>query len=507
VSPIGQHPPRPRRRRRLSALIAATAALGLTLVGASSATATTGELTDLVETENILTHMERLQTIADFNGDNRAHGTDGYEISMLYVIDQLRQAGYSPQRHEFEFIVPVQHSDSQLTQLTPEQRDFTEGEDFSTFTYSPPGDIEAPVVAVAPDAADSGCLPEHFADFPEGAVALVQRGECFFREKVDNAAEAGASAVLIFNNVPEETIAGTLEEPGSLPALGLTQEAGQRLVADTESDEVTVHLLVDTEFVEETGHNVVAETDGGASDNVVVVGAHLDSVEEGPGINDNGSGSATILEIALQLAELEEPNNAVRFAWWGAEELGLHGSTEYVQGLSDEEIDDIALYLNFDMLASSNYARLIYDGRDELGASVSPIPVGSGAIHTMFDDYFEDADLIAEPTVFSGRSDYREFMEVGIPSGGLFSGADGIKTEEQVEWYGGVAGEPFDFYYHTPEDTFDNVNVDSLDELSGGVAHAVQTYAESTLPVNGRVRTLAEAAAPQWEYRGEQLVR
>lgn len=499
--------PQPRRRRTLTTLGAVTATFGLTLSLAPAAAADPGDLDALVKTENILAHMDRLQTIADYNDGNRAYGTDGYEVSMMYVMDQLEQAGYSPERVPFEFEVPIENSDPVLSRVDPDPHDFVAGDDFLTLQYSAAGDLTAAGVPVEPDADDSACSADHFADFPEGAIAIAQRGECDFAVKTQNAADAGASGIVIFNNVDEGPIDGTLSYPADIPSLGATQDVGQELVDNAASGDLTLNLVVDTEIATQTGYNVIAETEGGAKDNVVTLGAHLDSVDNGPGINDNGSGSAAILEIALQLARLDEPNNAVRFAWWDAEELGLHGSEQYVESLSEAERDDIALYLNFDMLASSNYGRFVMDGRNELGGSdVDPAP-GSVAIQNMFEEYFDDTELVTEPTALDGRSDYKAFLDHGIPVGGLFSGADGVKTDEQVEWYGGVAGEPYDFYYHTPDDTYENVNVDSLDELSGGVVHAVETYADSTLPVNGRIRSMWEPGDIQWERHGDAWLR
>ena len=240
--------------------------------------------------------------------------------------------------------------------------------------------------------------------------------------------------------------------------------------------------------------NVIAQTKGGA-DNVVMVGAHLDSVQEGTGHNDNGTGSAATLAVALRLARAKaEPVNTVRFAWWGAEESGLVGSTHYVEQLPPEETQKIALYLNFDMVGSPNYVRGIYDGD---GSSFGQAgPAGSQAIEKLFNDHFADAGLAYESTEFSGRSDYAAFIANGIPAGGLFSGAEQIKTPEQVTRYGGVAGAAADPCYHracdspTPvadggdaavygqlRDLVGNVNTIALDTNTDAIAHAVATYA------------------------------
>jgi Zn-dependent M28 family amino/carboxypeptidase len=181
------------------------------------------------------------------------------------------------------------------------------------------------------------------------------------------------------------------------------------------------------EFTAETrpSYNVFAESASGDDSNVVMAGAHLDSVQDGAGINDNGSGSAALLEVALQLAEEQvNPMNTVRFAWWGAEESGLLGSEHYVESLTAEEIDDIALYLNFDMIGSPNYMFGIYGGDNSSGTAPAPIPPGSAEIEDVFEAFYASRGLAFNDTEFSGRSDYGPFIAVGIPAGGLFTGAE-----------------------------------------------------------------------------------
>ena len=231
-----------------------------------------------------------------------------------------------------------------------------------------------------------------------------------------------------------------------------------------------------------TTYNVFAETNTGDDDNVVMVGAHLDSVSDGPGIHDNGSGSAAILEVAEQMRKVK-PVNTVRFAWWGAEESGLVGSDHYVFGLTPEELDQIALYLNFDMIGSPNFVRMIYDGDGSAFGLAGP--AGSGAIEALFEDFYTDRELAFEPTEISFRSDYAAFFDSGIPFGGLFTGAEVIKTAEEQAIYGGVAGEQYDPCYHEACDTFDNVHLGVLDLNSDAVAFATLTYAMSTSSVTG----------------------
>lgn len=478
---------RPARRRLIAGTgsLALALSLGLTPATAHASPAPETVLQDLVTVDAIRTHLQNLDTIAYYNGGNRAHGAPGYDVAALYLEDQLKRAGYTPERHTYEFDRWREHGDPVLERLAPTGFAFVQGEHFTTMSYSGAGDTTAPGVGVSTDTDDSGCDPAHFSGFPAGSVALIKRGACTFQQKAQNAADAGASGAVIYNNA-DEIFTGTLGEESDIPVVSASLSTGEELLLG--GDELELRLAVDASVQVEAGYSILAETEGGRDDNVVMVGAHLDSVDEGPGINDNGSGSAFLLEAARQFGSIGgTPENKVRFAWWGTEELGLVGSTEYVADLSAQEADDIALYLNFDMIGSHNYGRFILDGRSELAGS-SPAPSGSGAIQKLFEDYFAGQDLVAEASVLSGRSDYAPFMRAGIPAGGLFSGADGTKTAEQVEYYGGTAGERYDPYYHTADDTLENINWASVAELSGGGAHAIEAYSQSTLPVNGVFR-------------------
>ena len=328
-------------------------------------------------------------------------------------------------------------------------------------TYSGSGDVTAEVTPVdlqIPPAADantstSGCEADDFAGFPAGNIALVQRGNCAFFDKALNAQEAGAAGVIIFNEGQEGrtevVINGTLGGAGiDIPAVGTTYAVGEALAAaaprrGSRSTSITEDRIT---------VNVIADSPVGRADRTLVVGAHLDSVEEGPGIQDNGTGSGGILEIAIQLAALAEAdefqiNNRLRFAWWGAEELGLLGSEYYVANLSDDELNEIMLNLNFDMIGSPNFARFIYDGDGSDSDPAGP-PRARTFVEWLFRDWFDSQGLASESTPFSGRSDYGPFIAVGIPAGGLFTGAEGIKTEEQVALYGGEAGIAYDPCYH-----------------------------------------------------------
>ena len=200
--------------------------------------------------------------------------------------------------------------------------------------------------------------------------------------------------------------------------------------------------------------NVVAETRGGDPNHVVLAGAHLDSVPAGPGVNDDGSGTAFQLELAEQLAKAgTQPRYKIRFLWFGGEEDGLVGSQFYAAHMSNADVARSIAMIDTDMIASSNFARLVYDGDgSEPGNPAGP--AGSGTIENVFVRYWAQHGLSSEPIPFDGRSDYVGFINRGIPGGGIFSGAEAPKTAAQVAAYGGVLGEQLDPCYHEACDTY-----------------------------------------------------
>ena len=221
--------------------------------------------------------------------------------------------------------------------------------------------------------------------------------------------------------------------------------------------------------------NILADTEGSA-ENTVVVGGHLDSVEDGPGINDNASGVAALLETARWMKETGiEPANRVRFAFWGAEEDDLDGSRHYVDELSAAEVRRTALYLNVDMAASPNGVRSIHDGDGSDFKEAGP--KGSREVEDVLFRFFEENTLPAETTPFDGGSDYEPFLRAGIPGGGLFTGDVESKTKAQMQAYGGAAGKDLDSCYHKACDTISNTNADLLKEMSAALAYATASYA------------------------------
>ncbi|WP_218919809.1 M28 family metallopeptidase [Streptosporangium roseum] len=233
-----------------------------------------------------------------------------------------------------------------------------------------------------------------------------------------------------------------------------------------------------------TGYNVIADWPGGDPNDILMVGAHLDSVTAGPGINDNGSGSAAILETALEVSrQALAPTKHLRFAWWGAEELGLRGSQYYVTNLPAAERAKVKGYLNFDMVGSPNAGYFVYDGDNSDGVGSGPGPAGSAQLEATLQAYFTSIGVATRGTDFDGRSDYGPFISVGIPAGGTFTGAEGIKSSAQATLWGGTAGQAFDPCYHRACDTTTNINDTALNRNADAIAYAVWTTATATPPV------------------------
>ncbi|KAI9047093.1 hypothetical protein LZ554_009166 [Drepanopeziza brunnea f. sp. 'monogermtubi'] len=406
--------------------------------------------------------LKKGQLLQDFayawEGRNRYSGTPGHQSTIDYIQESLNATGYYD-TYTQEFIVPST-SGALSVAGAPIQA--------APMSFSPAGNITAQVVAVA----NLGCDAADYPAAVSGAIALISRGTCTFGAKSTLAKAAGAVGAIIYNNIPDTLLQGTLGEAGDYaPTLGTTQEDGLALAASLPMASLEVQVINTVTY------NVIAQTKGGDSENVLMVGSHTDSVEAGPGINDNGSGTIGILEVALQLAKFST-NNAVRFGWWSGEEDGLLGAEHYVAELPQEERDKIRIYLNFDMIASPNFVYEIYDG-DGSAFNISGAP-GSAEAEKLWEDYFKNEVAIpTNPSAFDGRSDYGPFLDVGIAAGGLTSGADGVKTQEDYDKYGGVIGAIYDPNYHTAQDTVENTNVGVWIGITKGIAHAVATYGRS----------------------------
>jgi Peptidase family M28/PA domain len=496
----------------------------------------TNKLRSYVKHEGILEHLEALQKIANKNGGNRSvkatdyAGPNGELQTRNYIANSLKKADLDVTRQEVKFDFFHEITPAILERTSPSAFAYKEGDanspnDFRITNKSAINnninnvDVTAQIQAVdlvippgaTPNTSNSGCEDVDFDGFTRGNIALIQRGTCGFVDKVLNAIKAGAVGVVLFNEGTPRANSGTVDRIGlvgsvlspsalnptpppiTIPVVFARFSVGEELYNLTvqSPNPVEVHLATNAEQIPTTTENIFGETKTGNPAQVVMAGTHLDSVDEGAGINDNGSGVATLLEIAKGMKALKiSPKNKVRFAFWGAEEAGQEGSNHYVDGLSPEEKANIALYLNFDMMGSPNYVPSVYDSdgnsvRDSNGNPVGPIfgdPGGeqAGQVEDVLVEYFKRVNPRHAPPKLlqiDQRSDYTAFLLNDIPFAAITSGFDADKTVEEAKIFGGKAGKPYDACYHEACDTIRNVSKKSLDLMAGAAVHGIMTFA------------------------------
>jgi Iap family predicted aminopeptidase len=378
-------------------------------------------------------HLSTLQEIADEHGGTRAAGTPGDRASVDYVAERLREARWRVQ------LQPVGFPYFELKRATMRLagRRLRRARDFQVLSYSGSGRASGRLRQL-----DQGCSDEEFAQLRSGELPLVGRGVCFFRVKALNAQRAGAPAIVVFEDVLTRrgVPSGTLAAPGvRIPVVFVSSEFVR--------DGAEVRVDVDAVSERRVTHNVIAETPRGKGRGVVMAGGHLDSVPGGPGINDNGSGAATLIEAAEAIGPAP-PGARVRLAFWGGEELGLLGSRRYLSSLARGERRRIGSYINLDMVGSPNAVPELYaDGdarlgqvlRSAAGPSLGKVPAGES-------------------------SDHAPFAAAGVPVNGLYTGS----TER------GPGGRPRDPCYHLACDTLDNVNRPVLLRMARAAAEALR---------------------------------
>ncbi|MFG3379967.1 M28 family peptidase [Streptomyces sp. NPDC047999] len=498
-----------RSRRAVATLAAAALATPLLLASAPSASAhrdgaggdaarLSRALVGAASAEGAHRHLERLQAIADSTGGHRVAGSLGHDASAAYVYSRLKKAGYRVSYQSFEFIYTETLAE-RLATVAPAPQD-VEIRAMTYTTSTPVGGVTAELAAVPVDAdGTTGCEP---GDYAEGAftgrIALVKRGGCAFATKQQRAADAGAIGAVIYNNIDTGygPLSGTLSDPSAarIPTGGISLADGERLAAEAARGPVALRFEIRQLQEKRLTRNVLAETPRGDAARTVMLGAHLDSVKAGPGINDNGSGSAALLDVALKFAQKENrPRNKVRFAWWSAEEFGLVGSNHHVGALTPRQRQEVRLYLDFSTIASPNYGLFVFDGDGSDGANTTPVPEGSAQLERDIASFLDRRGLPHAGTPFVSRSDYTAFLLAGIPAGGTFAGAEAIKTEAEAALFGGTAGVAFHADYHGPGDTLGNISMRALDVHTDVIANAVGTYAHDL----GALGEPAPSAAPR----------
>jgi hypothetical protein len=381
--------------------------------------------------------LAALQRIADENGGTRAAGTPGYDRSADYVAARLEDAGWTVTRQP----VPFAYFDLHSASVTIGGHRLTRADDFQVYSYSGSGTAEGRL-----ETSGLGCAARDFDGLDPGEIPLVGRGECFTRVKAANAQRAGAKAIVVQEDVASRrgVPSGTLAAPGiRIPVVVLSTRA-----LGKEGGGSQAKVSVDATSTAGRTENVIAETPGGSEDHVVMAGAHLDSVRGGPGIDDNGSGVAALIEAAEAIGP-NPPGAKVRVAFWAAEELGLLGSRRYVRSLARADRGRIDAYLNFDMVGSPNAVPAVYAD----GADPGLTRVLRASTHTRLQE------------VSVGQSsDHTWFQVAGIPISGLYTGS----SEP------GPGGRPRDPCYHLACDTLKNVSLPVVLDMARTTAAALR---------------------------------
>ncbi|KAF9940619.1 Leucyl aminopeptidase yscIV [Mortierella alpina] len=446
-------------------------------------------LSDQLTTPSIFNHLEELYAIALKHNNSRSV-TNGYMASAEYVQAQLKhKAGSYCDVSTQEFKVPVW---SELA--APELSSTGIGHDGAHIQYQNKVDFQnfrdsGPSTSLKKQAiegvANHGCFAKDHK-WVQGKIAVIEEGgSCTLWDAAYLAEQHGATGVLFYNSPSRKALlysririsAWAEGDPLiSIPVLSITNSFGSTLLQNLDTARLTLKT-VNSQTVEST-INVLCTTRGGDAKDTIVLGAHLDSVPEGPGMVDNGSGATSLLEIALVMAKANyELKNKIVFGWWGAEEIGLLGSRHFVRELVKDPKSKklIAMNMNFDMLASPNYVPYVHDGKTAPKDLVGP----SSKIDHLLIEYFDREKKPFEYTDMTGGSDFLPFLLEGIPSGGLLTGAGERKTMEQRTLFGGFANAPLDPCYHQSCDTPENVSKSALKLMSQAALSAIAKLAKA----------------------------
>lgn len=450
------------------------------------------ELQALITHEALFARAEKLYEIAGHSNKSYGHptrviGSKGHWATIGYIEHELKKLHgyYNVTTQPFKaFMSEIFSFNATIDDEVPKS--------LVEMDMSPPTPKKAPVYGELFLVSNSGCTDDDYANVT-GKIAFVKRGECAFGDKAQLAAKYGALAAIIYNNEPGE-IRGTLGVPPEgvkvASAVGINKEEGDKYAKLlSEGQTLKASVQVDSYVGPITTVNVIAETNHGDPDNVVMLGAHSDSVAAGPGINDDGSGTISLLEVAKQLTNYRVENK-VRFAFWAAEEEGLLGSNYYADNLTPGENEKIRLFMDYDMMASPNYEYEVYD------ANNVDNPKGSEELKNLYIDYYTSLGLNYTLIPFDGRSDYVGFIEHGIPGGGIAAGAEKDNAEN---------GEVLDRCYHQLCDDISNIAWDAFLINTQLIAHSVATYGASLKDFPVRVNT-TDVHALSFAYRGDKLI-
>lgn len=473
----------------------------------------TEKLQERIKLEDLNATAQELYHIATSSGDEYGHptrviGSPGHWNTIRYILelfDDMKDY-YDVSLQTFEAL-----SGNINSYNLSDAKTGVPFEDITAFSLSPP---VKPFVGQVVEIPNLGCddrdyesvayLPNSKHDDDDDddfKIALIERGLCPFGTKSSLAGKYGYHAVVVYDNEPGNTdgLHGTLGTPTNttVSTIGITYELGQGIIAQLSQDpEYKLYFAMDSKVANIKTKNIIAETKHGDEDNIVALGAHTDSVEEGPGINDDGSGTISLLTVAKQLTHYKIQNK-VRFAFWSAEEEGLLGSTYYADHLDDKENQKIRLFMDYDMMASPNYENEIYD------ANNVDHPKGSEELKNLYIDFYKSRGLNYTLIPFDGRSDYVGFIEHGIPAGGIAAGAEKNNV---------FNGEVLDKCYHLLCDDVSNLNWEAFITNTQLIAHSVATYAKSFKgfperePLNETVVGMSTSKTPLFKYRADYLI-
>ncbi|PVI05535.1 aminopeptidase-like protein Y [Periconia macrospinosa] len=459
-------------------------------------------LQDLISADRLEVRAKRLYDIAklgehEYNHPTRVIGSAGHTGTLSYIYETILELGdyYKIDNQSFP-AVSGNVFESRLVLGNEVSKSA------APMGLTPPTKNKQPVFGDLVLVDNEGCQLSDVPDSVKGNIAFIKRGTCPFGTKSEHAGQKGAVAAVVYN-YEEDAVQGTLgtPSPNHVATFGLSgSEAAPILKKLNKKDRVDSIAYIDAEVNQILTTNIVAQTTLGDPDNCVMLGAHSDSVAEGPGINDDGSGTISLLEVATQLTKFNV-SNCVRFAWWAGEEEGLLGSDYYVATLPEAENRKIRLFMDYDMMASPNFAFQIYN------ATNAANPTGSEELRDLYINWYKENELNYTFIPFDGRSDYDGFIRNGIPGGGIATGAEGIKSKAEEEQFGGKAGDWYDPCYHQLCDDLSNVNYTAWVVNTKLIAHSVATYARSFKGFPER--TIEEVATTSYKrevkYHGSKL--
>ncbi|CAF0912289.1 unnamed protein product [Rotaria sp. Silwood1] len=461
-----------------------------------------------IRIDEVMSYLNELQRIATANNGTRAVNTPGFNATLNYIENYLTANTNYKITKTFFFLrdFVLASNPILISSINGAKKNYTYSTnlaiaEFYHVKYSTSANFSSSIqLTVIPNV---GCSDDDWQKAtlpPQDRVALVKRGICGFQDKAILAAKYNVDALLIYNDGESPDRVSPLEvnlaQDNAIPALFLSFTVGQVLVnaAKNSSTNITVQLIIDVKNLPDFPvGNICADTPTGDVTQTIVIGSHSDSVTAGPGINDNGSGSAANLALAVSLARLFRTSTypkykyRVRFCWWGAEELGLLGADFHVKqaknsSIIGERLSDYLINLNYDTIGSPNYMLGIYDGATARNDTPSQALVGSIKITALFRDWFIQQNLPYDYRDVSGRSDYAPFLAEGVVSGGLSAGTDGIKTQNQRDRYdqmlgqglGGISGIMYDPCYHKACDTIQNINILGYEKMVKAAAYVLE---------------------------------